>query len=84
MTFRLLRTVGLVAVIALSVPLSAQSVPEWAAPNAPSAPAAESAVMPPQTPGGTGNAPTQVPLDGGLGLLALAGGALAVRKLRRA
>ena len=36
----------------------------------------------PSLPGGGGGV-TPVPLDGGLGLLALAGGAYAVRKLRQ-
>lgn len=34
-------------------------------------------------PPGNGSAPRQVPLDGGLTLLALAGGAYAVRRLRQ-
>ena len=36
----------------------------------------------PPPPGG-GNPPAQVPIDGGLSLLAIAGGAYAVRKLRQ-
>ena len=66
-------------------PASAQSVPGWAAPTAPSgpsAPPAEAQMMPPPTPGG-GTTPTQVPLDGGLALLALAGAGYAARKLRQ-
>ena len=59
---------------------SAQSLPDWAAPPAPAA------TTPPTGPGtgpGTPSTPTQsVPVDGGLGLLALAGGAYAARRLR--
>ena len=40
------------------------------------------AIAQPSLPGGGGGV-TPVPLDGGLGLLALAGGAYAVRKLRQ-
>ena len=61
----------------------AQSLPDWAAPSAPSAVAplddaalAESAMPPPP--------PPPIPVDGGLALLALAGAGLAARKLRRA
>ena len=56
-----------------------QSLPGWAAPSAPPPPSASSG-MPPDPPG----APAQeVPLDGGLALLALAGGAYAARRLRQ-
>ena len=60
---------------------TATAVPDWAAPSAPmdqAGPAAESMMAPPNPPG----TPAQVPLDGGLGLLALAGGAYAAKKLR--
>ena len=68
------------AAAALTVPASAQSLPDWAAPATPQA----QAQMPPPPPGGgTGTAPTQVPLDGGLALLALAGAGYAARKLRQ-
>ena len=61
---------------------TATALPDWAAPSAPIAqpgPSVESMGGPPPNPPG---APTQVPLDGGLGLLALAGGAYAAKKLR--
>ena len=73
-----------------AVPATAQNLPSWAAP-AESAPAEASQFAPPCPPGQTdtgsgcvGDPPAQVPLDGGLGLLALAGGAYAARRLRRA
>ena len=75
-----------------AAPLSAQSLPDWAAPTAQAPPAdgglASLVPCPPgQVDDGMGgcipNPPTQVPLDGGLGLLALAGGALAARRLGR-
>lgn len=79
MTFRLL---ALVLVIAAPTAF-AQSVPDWAAPSAPTAGAptdaatldAMEASMPPPP-------PPPVPVDGGLALLALAGAGLAARKLR--
>ena len=79
----------LAAALALAAAPSAQSVPGWAAPQtaAPAAPAQAGVPCPPgQTgPGCTGAPPTQsVPLDGGLGLLAAAGGLYAARRLRRA
>ena len=62
---------------------TAQSVPDWAAPGGGVATAPQSDARagnhvpdPPTT-------PPQVPIDGGLGLLALAGGAYAVRRLRK-
>ena len=65
---------------------AAQSVPGWASPSPPPSSAAAVAATP-GTPGGGvgpgGGATNQVPVDGGLGLLALAGGAYAVRRLRR-
>ena len=72
---------------------SAQSLPDWAAPSAKSAAAPPSPDLgslvpcpPGQTDDGMGgcipNPPTQVPIDGGLGLLALAGAGLAARRLR--
>ena len=55
------------------------SLPEWAAPSAPyEAPDVDAMSAPPDPPA----TPDQVPLDGGLGLLALAGGAYAAKKLR--
>ncbi len=56
-----------------------QSVPSWASPSAPMAPAEQPAnVMPPNPP----TAPAPVPLDGGLTLLAVAGAGYATKKLR--
>ena len=76
----MLRTLLFAAVLAGSV--SAQSLPDWAAP----APASSESGS-----GGLGNPPPPpppppppVPIDGGLGLLALAGAGLAARRLRRA
>ena len=74
-----------------AAPPSAQSLPDWAAPAPPAQTGGGVAALVPCPPGqtddGSGgcvpNPPTQVPVDGGLGLLALAGGALATRRLRR-
>ena len=67
---------------ALAGPVSAQSLPEWAAPSGPAptaeGPSASLAPPPPPPP------PTQVPLDGGLVLLGAAGAAYGVRRLRQA
>lgn len=64
----------------LASPALAQSLPDWAAPSAPEVSAA---TMPPPPPGGGGGTvPQQVPLDGGLGLLMLAGAGYAARTLR--
>lgn len=69
------------ALLVTAVPSSAQSLPSWAEPSAPSA------FMSPPDPGGSPGTPgtpaQSVPLDGGLSLLAAAGGALAVRRLRQ-
>ena len=54
------------------------SVPDWASPAAPVAPAEPVAVVPPGPP----PTPTPVPLDGGLTLLALAGAGYATKRLR--
>lgn len=72
---------SLCAALALTVAsVEAQSLPEWAEPGPPPASAPTmAAVEPPPPP----PAPAQVPLDGGLGLLALAGGAYAARRLRQ-
>lgn len=71
----------LLAAIGLSpLATSAQSLPGWAAPSEPVAPV--QAADPPGPPGGS-NVPQQVPIDGGLGLLALAGGAYAAKRLRQ-
>lgn len=78
-----MRILALFALAALVAgPVLAQSLPDWAEPSGPAAPEAQ--MMPPPAPGGGGgSAPTQVPLDGGLSLLALAGVGLAARKLRQ-
>ncbi|MEM6784600.1 MAG: hypothetical protein AAF624_12800 [Bacteroidota bacterium] len=76
----MLRLTALAVVLLFSLPATAQSVPDWAAPSAapaPEAPAPTEAV--PTLPGN----PTQVPIDGGLGLLALAGAGYAARKLKQ-
>ena len=69
-----------VAAAAVSAPVSAQSLPDWAAP---SAPASRSSAPPPAPGGGGGAPPQQVPIDGGLALLAIAGAGYAARKLRQ-
>ncbi len=85
-----LHSVFRVAALAVAVLLAgmfvtdatAQSVPDWAAPGggvvteAQSNPGGGSPPPPPEV-------PPQVPIDGGLTLLALAGGAYAVRRLRK-
>ena len=86
------------AALALALTLApaprAQSLPDWAAPSVYEAPPAATPdglaslvpCPPGQTDDGSGgcvpNPPTQVPVDGGLGLLALAGAGLAARRLR--
>ena len=79
--------------LALAAAPSAQSIPDWAAPTRPPATsgggiAALVPCPPGQTDDGMGGCipdpPPQVPVDGGLGLLALAGAGLAARRLRRA
>ena len=79
--------------VALFTAPSAQGVPDWAAPSAPAPVQTDDGLAslvpcpPGQTDDGSGgcvpNPPTQVPVDGGLGLLALAGAGLAARRLRR-
>ena len=91
--FSLLAALALFATVA---PAQAQSIPDWAAPSVYSPSDIQPAdggfsslvpCPPGQTDDGSGgcipNPPTQVPIDGGLGLLALAGAGLAARKLRR-
>ena len=69
--------------LTLSLPVAAQGdalgLPDWAAPSAPS----EAPAVAPVDGPGLPSTPTPVPLDGGLGLLALAGGAYAARRLRQ-
>ncbi len=85
-----LHTVFRVAALAVAVLLAglfvtdatAQSLPDWAAPSGGVATEAQSnpgGGSPPPPP----DVPPQVPIDGGLTLLALAGGAYAVRRLRK-
>ena len=79
MNCRLLLLAGL-----LCAGVSAQSVPEWATPvqrGVPLQRADERAAD--GTDPGTPGVPTIVPVDGGLALLALAGGAYAAARLRR-
>lgn len=64
------------ALLAFSLPATAQSLPSWAAPSTPSGPPEMASAPPPP------DAPPQVPIDGGLGLLALAGAGYAVKRLR--
>ena len=73
-------------VLAAAAAPAAQTLPDWGAPleSSPNPPVAEgptSNLGPPGTPGT--QPPTQVPLDGGLGLLAIAGAAYAARRLRQ-
>lgn len=80
----------------LLAPASAQSLPDWAAPSASDIVTVEEGsgfdLRVPCPPGSTDdgmggcipNPPPQVPVDGGLSLLALAGMAYASRRLRRA
>ena len=79
-----IRPLALAAVaLLLSAPAAgAQSVPSWASPSGgPSAPSGGTTMAaPPTTPSG---GVSQVPVDGGLGLLAVAGGLYAVRRLRQ-
>ncbi|MEM9996379.1 MAG: hypothetical protein AAF809_01665 [Bacteroidota bacterium] len=78
----MLRLTAFTVALLFTLPAGAQSLPEWAAPLdpvPPSSPAPSPAEAVPTLPGG----PTQVPIDGGLGLLALAGAGYAVRKLKQ-
>ena len=76
MRFALVLLVGLFA-----TPLLAQQIPDWAAPS-PSNPYEASESTAASTGPGVPTEPTPVPLDGGLGLLALAGAGYAAKKLR--
>lgn len=78
------RIATLLVLCVLAFDATAQTVPDWAAPSggvATEAPSNSGGGVPP--PPGGGDAPPQVPIDGGLSLLALAGGAYAVRRLRK-
>ncbi|MEL6610627.1 MAG: hypothetical protein AAFQ53_00915 [Bacteroidota bacterium] len=76
----MLRLTALAVALLFTLPAAAQSLPDWAAPST-SPPAFEETpaeavpTLPPN--------PPQVPIDGGLGLLALAGAGYAARKLRQ-
>lgn len=89
-TARRLRQWAGAALLVAALPAQAQSLPSWAKPSASeSGTSAPTTMMVPCPPGQsgspcTGTAPRQVPLDGGLALLALAGGAYAARRLRAA
>ena len=73
----------LAAALMLAAPVAgAQSMPEWASPSYTPPPPGPTPMATPGVPGGGGPV-TQTPVDGGLGLLALAGGAYAVRRLRQ-
>lgn len=74
----------LVATVALGGAAAlAQSVPSWADPTEPTAQSVPGPLSNSTAPPPTPFAPAAVPVDGGLGLLALAGAALAARKLRQ-
>ncbi|MEM6785060.1 MAG: hypothetical protein AAF624_15175 [Bacteroidota bacterium] len=74
----IVRTVALVAALLIALPATAQSLPDWAAPSAAPAPAPA-----PEAPMEATPNPPAVPIDGGLGLLALAGAGYAARRLRQ-
>ncbi|CAN5613410.1 hypothetical protein BH23BAC4_BH23BAC4_16750 [soil metagenome] len=61
----------------VAAPVMGQSLPGWASPSNPNSGPPEAANAPPPPP-----PPEQVPIDGGLGLLALAGAGYAVKRLR--
>ena len=75
----MLRPLAAAALLLAPAVLSAQSVPDWAAPSELPAPAEFEAAAPPPPP----PPPPPVPVDGGLTLLALAGAGYAASKLRR-
>ena len=79
----MLRSLFIVFVLSVAplaaAPAIAQSLPDWAAPVEPSEPVE----APPPVESVPNPPPAPVPVDGGLALLALAGGAFALRRLRR-
>ena len=85
------RIATLLVLCVLAFDATAQTVPDWAEPSGGVATEAPSnsggGGGPPLPPGCSGGPPCtpppQVPIDGGLSLLALAGGAYAVRRLRK-
>lgn len=69
----------------VSLPVAAQSLPSWADPVGPAAtttPPGPGDGGPGGGPGTPGDPGQEVPIDGGLGLLALAGAGYAARRLR--
>ena len=62
-------------------PAAAQELPAWASPSAPTPPPPAAPME--TNPGVPGNGDQQVPVDGGLSLLAAAGAGYAVNRLRR-
>ena len=73
---------AVLAVLVIAPVAAGQSVPSWAEPSASPPASARVPGGPPGVPGG-GAAPVQTPVDGGLGLLALAGAGYAARRLRK-
>ena len=67
-----------IAAVLVSLPAHGQSLPDWAEPTPYQPPAASSVAPGPGLP----SDPEPVPLDGGLGLLGLAGAGLAAWRLR--
>ena len=76
-----MRLALLVLVGLFASPLLAQQLPDWAAPSS-SNPYEESESTAAAADPGVPPQPAAVPLDGGLGLLALAGAGYAAKKLR--
>ncbi|MEL6444727.1 MAG: hypothetical protein AAF089_11635 [Bacteroidota bacterium] len=72
------RYIALLAALLVAMPVTAQSLPDWAAPSETPAPEAFE-----ETPNEATPNPPEVPIDGGLGLLALAGAGFAARRLRQ-
>ena len=80
-----LRITALLALCVFAFEATAQSVPDWArssSGNVERAAEAPSGGEGPSCPTFSCEEPPPVPIDGGLSLLALAGGAYAVRRLR--
>ena len=75
----MLRLLAASALLLAPAMLSAQSLPDWAAPAGPPTPSSSEMAVPPPPP----PPPPPVPVDGGLTLLALAGAGYAASKLRR-
>ncbi|MEM9997311.1 MAG: hypothetical protein AAF809_06385 [Bacteroidota bacterium] len=77
----ILRFAVLGTALLFALPVTAQSLPDWAAPSA--APTPAESFQTPMEPLDATPSPPGVPIDGGLGLLALAGAGYAARKLRK-